>query len=97
MSEYDFVVLFEQYPTIIAQMPLNFTSHEFILRLAQQNQALYVEALYVYRDGNPFQIVHGILAKGLRRYPELITHEGETMGEDIFGQTNSTAHWQKIQ
>jgi hypothetical protein len=40
-------------------MPETFTSHQFILRLAQQHQALYIDALHSYRDtAAPFKHVH---------------------------------------
>ena len=48
--EHDFSELFAQYPAIIEQMPGTFKSHEFILKLAHQNQRLYIEALCSYRD-----------------------------------------------
>jgi hypothetical protein len=69
---HDFSALYACYPDVIQQMQDVFTSHEFILKLAQQHQSLYVEALYSYCDSlhrdqpTPFRTVHGILSKHLR-------------------------------
>lgn len=49
MTEHDFSQLYEQYPTIIEQMEDEFTSHKFILKLAQQNQTQYVVKLFAIR------------------------------------------------
>ena len=99
MAIHNFDTLFAQYPMIIAEMPDEFTSHEFILRLAQQNQALYIEALYSYRNRKreaPFMTVHGILAKQLQTYPHLIREIDYVPSIDIFGQSNKCAQWQKV-
>ena len=102
MTEHDFGPLFDQYPTIIAQMPETFNSHEFILKLAQQHQPPYIEALYAYisrpnnRHPTPFKIVHGILAKHLNAYGDMVRHAGETDSDDIFTQENRCAQWQRI-
>jgi hypothetical protein len=102
MAEHDFTSLFDQYPTVIAQMPEVFTSHQFILRLAQQHQTLYIEALYSYRHsphrGNPapFRTVHGQLSQNLRAHPELVTHTGTVRSEDIFGGAQECAQWRKL-
>ena len=99
--QHDFSELYAQYPAIIAQMPETFTSHQFILLLAQQNQRLYVEALYDYRDSlhrgepTPFRAVHRILSQHLRGLPDLVSYLGQTPSVDIFGQRNSCARWQK--
>jgi len=46
MAEHGLSALYEAYPAIIEQMPETFDSHAFILRLAHEQQVLYVEALY---------------------------------------------------
>ena len=62
-------------------MPDSFNSHEFMIHLEQENQKLYIEALYHYRDSSepeaPFMVVHGKLAKHLKEYPELIKQIGK--------------------
>ena len=104
MPRYDFSALLERYPEIIAAMPDEFTSHEFILALAQRHQRLYVEALHAYRDvlhqgaTAPFRTVHGILAKRLHDFEDLIVQEGTAFGsKDIFGHPQQCAKWRKLQ
>ena len=103
MPVHDFRELHSQYPNIIAQMPDTFTSHQFILKLAHQNQPAYIEALYSYREynqqGSPaqFQIVHRILAQRLSSFPELVTLVHESVPSiDIFGQKNNCSVWRKV-
>ena len=100
MSTHDFSELYDQYPAIIAMMPSMFTSHQFILKLAQQRQRLYIEALHSYRDNEreaPFMIVHGILAKKLTQLPELIKLvRRDAPSKDIFGESNDCAEWKKV-
>lgn len=78
-----------------------FTSHEFILRLAQQNQRLYVEALYSYRESlhrgefTPFRVVHGILSQHLTSLPDIVVYLGEVLSVDIFGHSNNCAQWRR--
>ena len=104
MANHDFSALYDRYATAIAELPETFASNEFILKLAEQNQALYVEALYAYRqspdDQNtrpvPFMKVHGILAHHLRDCPDLVEQlPGQVSSRDIFGNLNQCAHWRK--
>ncbi len=94
--------LFAAYEKVILQMPDEFTSHDFILRLAQQNQTAYVEALHAYRDRKrdgtpaPFMIVHGLLAQQLYERPELVQMLDRKSSKDIFGQTNECAVWRRL-
>ena len=96
MAQHDFQELYDQYPTIIDQMKPKFTSHEFILRLAQQNQVAYIQALNAYCDReDPFRVVHGILSKQLYKFDTVIKHMGNKPSKDIFRQSENCAHWQK--
>ena len=84
-------------------MPNTFSSHQFLLVLAQQNQAEYVKALYEYKDTivrenpAPFQQVHGLLMKKLRSHTELVSLLRDDMpSEDIFGNSATCAEWRKV-
>ena len=97
MSKHDFGALSAQYCGVIAQMPKSFTSHEFILRLAQQNQALYIEALYSHGGSRtPFQLLHGQLARHLKDYPRLVRFTRRVWSKDIFGGGNTCGQWTKV-
>jgi hypothetical protein len=102
MTQHDFNAIFDHYPELIEEMPNPFTSHQFILHLARRYQTLYIEALSFYRhspnpqEPAPFQIVHGIFAKHLNAFPQLVTHIEEVESIDIFTQENRCAQWQKV-
>lgn len=80
MAKHNFEPVFEHYPELVAQITDIFTSHDFILHLAWRYQSLYFDALYIYRNipnlqhAAPFKTVHGILAKHLNAYSQLVTH-----------------------
>ena len=103
MAKYDFSRLYDQYPAIIGQMGQHFTSHEFILELARQNQVAYIDALHAYRrtlrQGKPapFMIVHGILARRLASHPKLVMEVNPGVpSRDIFGGDNTASLWRKV-
>src|SRR5688500_14850000 len=74
-----------------------FDSHDFILKLAQKYQKLYVQLLYVYKDNNqPFQSVHKEIAKRLKKRTDLVTHIRDESSDNIFGLKNKVAVWRKI-
>ena len=98
MPRHDFTALFEKYQGVIDQMPDPFTSHRFILCLAQQNQALYIDALDSYRhESAPFKIVHGVLARHLHAFKESIELvRRDEPSPDIFDQPGRCAKWRKV-
>ena len=101
MSDHDFSRLLQCYPEIIGLMRSHFTSHEFILKLAQRHQTEYIDALAAYRgvtrDGanTPFMVVHNVLSKHLHDFTDLVEHAGEESSKDIFGNPNTCAGWTK--
>ena len=99
-AKHDFTDLLARYPEVIAQMKPAFTSHQFILRLAEQYQHDYVAALttYIGRRG-PFKIVHKQLSTYLRRFPKLVVYDGRASSQetrDIFGHAQACAKWKKL-
>lgn len=93
---HDFTQLYAQYAAIIALMPNEFTSHEFILRLAQQNQRLYIEALNHYGADAPFRQVHAVLSQQLHSRSDLATYLSHVETPDIFGDPAQNAKWRKV-
>ena len=97
MSAFGFESLEAVYEQVIALMPDKFDSYEFILKLAQEHQQLYVKALIEYAESErPFQIVNSQIAMRLLKYPNLVTRVGEHISKDIFLQESSATLWQKI-
>lgn len=97
MTKHDFAELFAAYPAVIESMPTTFTSHAFILKLAQASQRAYVEALHSYRDGDaPFRDVHAQLAAQLKEHSDLIGSAGKADSPDIFGAPGRCEQWDKV-
>ena len=97
MSAEHFEALEAVYEEVIGSMPETFDAHEFILKLAQSHQRLYVQALIEYAESErPFQIAHGQIAKRLHNFPNLVAYEGEHNSRDIFLQVNSASLWRKV-
>jgi hypothetical protein len=85
------------YEKVIAIMPNKFDSHEFILKLAQEYQQLYVQALAEYVDSEkPFQSLHSQIAMRLLKYPNLINRDGEHISMNIFLKESTATIWKKV-
>jgi hypothetical protein len=86
------------FPRIVNSIPADeFDSHDFILKLAQKHQRLYVQLLYVYKDNNqPFQSVHKEIARRLKKQVDLVKHVRDHSSRNIFGLVNKVAVWRKV-
>ena len=93
----EFAALLTNYPEVLETMPATFTSHQFILALAQRYQRQYIELLYTYRasDG-PFRDTHKKLAKGLNRFPDRVEKGERVSSTDIFGGSGDVREWHKV-
>ena len=97
LMPHNFAALKLQYPAVISQMNPVFNAHEFILELARQNQTLYVDALYSYKGGNPFQTVHHLLANFLNDFDKLVERHGDDPDSpDIWTKHKGCSRWRKI-
>jgi hypothetical protein len=92
-----FEELEEKFSEIVDMMPDEFDSHDFILKLAQGYQQIYVQALSEYANNNqPFQSVHGEIAKRLKKRHDLVKHIDDKPSKNIFGLINDAAVWRKV-
>ena len=84
----------QYYPEIIDSMPKRFNSHEFILELAYQHQALYIKILNLYVESNsPFMVAHGQLAKLIGKFNvKPLDYESST---NIFNKSSEAMVWSK--
>ena len=92
-------VLEQHFEDVINSMETRFTSHEFFLRLAHDNQREYVAGLAAYSEGgNPFRDLHHALVKRLKRLEgKLITLRKESYpSKDIFGTPSHSGLWRKL-
>ena len=85
----------KQFGHIITLMPKKFDSHQFILKLAELNQAEYIRSLHAYVNTDaPFRTLHAHISKTLKQDPNL-THAGFHNSPNIFGITGENALWEK--
>jgi hypothetical protein len=94
----EFQALRKLFPEVIGLMPKDgFTSHEFILEIANRRQKEYVAALCRYSDDDaPFQVLHSLISSTLGKFPELVEKlENDVESEDIFRQPGRCAAWRK--
>jgi len=84
---------------VLVILPLEFNSHDFILKFAHNFQLEYIELLNEYKNSNnPFHECHKQIGKWLSINKLLlnIKSKGRVSSVNIFGETNSVEEWEKI-
>jgi hypothetical protein len=86
------------YPGIIDKMPDTiFNMHEFMLKLVEEYQELYIQALLEHPlDDDPSQIVIGKIAQGLKRRADLVVYLKDESVENTPGKRHELEVWQKV-
>ncbi len=80
----------------IPQMPASFDTHQLIIKLAQNNQRSYIEALQRVNGDTPFQTLHSMIGKAvLKLAPQFNLKNEASSSPDIFGQKNSCVLWSR--
>jgi hypothetical protein len=99
MSTSIFDKLEEIYPNIIAMIPDEpFNTHEFMLKLTQEYQELYVQALIEYsQHEQPSLMVLGQIVGILKKRNDLVTYLRSESIENVFEQKYDFEVWQKVQ
>ncbi len=94
MSNPTMQALYDQYAPVLEKLENTFKSHEFILKLAQDNQSLYIQALAdYYNSPTPFKVVHGQLAKQLHYHADLLARDVPSV--NIWGENDVCSQWRK--
>ena len=97
VKQSDLDELFENYPQVIALMPNRFTSHQFILKLAQRNQKRTSRRCMRIGKIQPFRKLHTRLAKQLNEHRDLVRKAGrDTKSPDIFTAHPGCMTWSKV-
>ena len=86
----------DHYPEIIAIMPAEFTSHQFILALAREHQRASISALASQDGSDPFRRVHAQLAQRLHQHQDLIERQPDVDSSDIFDDVVQCATWRRL-
>jgi len=99
MSASVFKKLEEIYPSIIDMMPNElFNMHEFMLKLVEEHQELYIQALLEHpQDDEPSLVVIGKIAQGLKQRDDLLIYRGSETLENILDKSHDFEIWQKAQ
>ena len=82
-------------------MKPEFDTHQFILKLASENQKEYIDALAAIDSTKPFQTLHSAIGKKLKQKAtdgEFAIQEtaSNVSSPNIFGKQSSCSRWQRI-
>lgn len=83
---------------VLAILPPEFNSHDFILKFAHNFQLEYIELLNECKNfKNPFHECHKQIGKWLSKNEALLKIEskGKVSSVNIFGETNNVEEWKQ--
>jgi hypothetical protein len=88
----------EIYPKIIDMMPDDlFNTHEFVLKLVQEYQEIYVQALIEYSNSDqPSLMVIEQIVRRLKERNDLVMYVRSVPIENIFEQKRDFEVWKKV-
>ena len=88
----------EIYPKIIDMMPDDlFNTHEFVLKLVQEYQEIYVQALIEYSNSDqPSLMVIEQIVRRLKERNDLVIYVRSVPIENIFEQKRDFEVWKKV-
>jgi len=88
----------EIYPNIIEMMPGDvFNTHEFMLKLVQEYQELYVQALIEYsQNDQPSLLAIKQIVSGLKERDDLVAYVRSEPIENVFEEIQNFEIWRKV-
>lgn len=91
-----YTVLEELITNSVDNMPDEFDTHQLILDVAKLNQRAYIDALNECVSDRPFQTVHSLIGKSLKKQTNINEMPDKHKSVNIFGEKSECSKWIKV-